>query len=260
MGADRKAEMGPGAPAVRGGVEGPLRKDPLTQALITSLAALQGRRAEEGQAAKTPPTGDQPRPRGGEATVVAKRPPPHVLPHSGPGRRVSEAGFPPAAAGPPAPYPVHAHHRLATFQPVTLKAVPEGPTAPRLVRAHAFSSSGLLAAHISREPHTCGRRQGRHRHAHCTGGKTEAQGRPQAAGLVKPSGRSEFPHVSILSSALMSDLLPGLWNLRAAPLQGHLPCQCRSLPLLRLPSRWLRKPRVPSPSCLWPPFSPSAGF
>lgn len=53
----------------------------------------------------------------------------------------------------------------------------------------------------------------------------------------------------------MSDLLPSLWNLRAAPLQGRLPCRCRSLPLPRLPSRWLRKPRVPLAL-----LSPAPGF
>ena len=43
LGADGKAEMGPGALAAHGGGEGPLPKDPLTQELITSLAALQER-------------------------------------------------------------------------------------------------------------------------------------------------------------------------------------------------------------------------
>ena len=61
MGADRKAEMGPGVPAVRGGVEGPLRKDPLTQALITSLAALQERLGlRKARQPRLPPPGTSP--------------------------------------------------------------------------------------------------------------------------------------------------------------------------------------------------------
>lgn len=154
MGADRKAEMGPGAPAVRGGAEGPLWKDPLTQELITSLAALQGRLGlRKARQPRLPPPGTSPGPGAGRPQWWPSGCLVTSYPTLGWGGEFQRRGFLPLPLGPPAPYPVHAHRRLATFQPVTLKAVPEGPTPPhRLVRAHLFSNSGLLAAHILRAP------------------------------------------------------------------------------------------------------------
>lgn len=100
LGADRKAEMRPGAPAVRGGREGPLPKDPLTQELITSLVALQGRLGlRKARQPRLPLPGTS----AGPGVGRPQRCPSGCLvtsyPVPGPGRQVSEAGFPSAAAG-----------------------------------------------------------------------------------------------------------------------------------------------------------------
>lgn len=123
--------MGPGAPAVRGGAEGPLWKDPLTQELITSLAALQERLGlRKARQPRLPPPGTSPGPGAGRPQWWPSGCLVTSYPTLGWGGEFQRRGFLPLPLGPPAPYPVHAHRRLATFQPVTLKAVPEGPTPP----------------------------------------------------------------------------------------------------------------------------------
>lgn len=157
MGAARKAEMGPGAPAVHGGVEGRLWKDPLTQELITSLAALQGRLGlRKARQPRLPPPGTSPGPGAGRPQSWPSGCLVTSYPTLGRGGEFQRRGFLPLPLGPPAPYPVHAHRRLTTFQPVTLKAVPEGPTPPTASQStpvlqlgpvsctHLASASGAL--------------------------------------------------------------------------------------------------------------------
>lgn len=143
--------------------------------------------SEKGLAAKIPTQGSA-RAQGG----VAKAVPEWISSRTG--RRVSEAGVPSAALGPPAPYPAHAYCRLATFQPMTHEARPRRfhfPLASQntpvfqlrpVSRKHFLSAYGiLLPCMFKYSPGSVGHGkntltwQGKQCHTHFTGGKREAQ-------------------------------------------------------------------------------------